>query len=160
MAPCSIPPLTLPQGYASVYQKRARTDKSALPPTCIQKKILPFSASLCPPSPAFDSKKYRVAEAVGFFMQRRIHLSKVSHTFHMVFHAKSPFSAWKRASYVENPSVVSRCISTFPHMAGLWIFRPFSRRKCGKLEEKHVVFQTKLLQNIFQRGKIAAFHLA
>ena len=66
------------------------------------------------------------------------------------FPRKKPFFCTKRASYVENPSVVSRCISTFPHMAGLWIFRPFSRRKCGKLEEKHVVFQTNLLQNIFQ----------
>ncbi|MBS5574444.1 MAG: hypothetical protein KHX34_13825 [Clostridiales bacterium] len=46
-----------------------------------------------PAFPAFGSKKEKKAKAVGFFMQRRIHLSKVSHAFHIVFHAKSPFSA-------------------------------------------------------------------
>ena len=44
-----------------------------------------------PAFPAFGSKKEKKAKAVGFFMQRRIHLSKVSHTFHIVFHAKSLF---------------------------------------------------------------------
>ena len=52
------------------------------------------SVEAAAPEAAEDgSKKEKKAKAVGFFMQRRIHLSKVSHTFHMVFHAKSPFSA-------------------------------------------------------------------
>lgn len=39
-------------------------------------------------------------------------------------------------------------------------FGGFSRKKCGKLEGKHVAFWTIPLQNIFQCRKVAALHLA
>ena len=152
------------ESFVALYEKdikpKLKLNTWRTKESIIQKKILPFSASLCPPSPAFGSKKDRGAEAVGFLCSAAYTSTKSFPHFPHGFPRKKPFFCMKRASYVENPSVVSRCISTFPHMAGLWIFRPFSRRKCGKLEEKHVVFQTKLLQNIFQCGKIAAFHLA